>query len=187
MELTNGKLRINAGYSLKVGLPNYSSKDRSAGVSLEYDLPDGADIEAVVDEALRLQARLDTEVKLVVGSSLDVEFGDDGQPILPDAPKAEVKSTSKYPAKKASTATRSTSGSRGGKFTDEVFTVELEEGVFQVKDQRELIRTGKFSEKSPSFKLVDGEINGSDGVWRNLKGGGINPVYQAIAEQIEAA
>lgn len=194
MELKNGKLRVQAGFSLKVGLPNYSSKDRSAGISLEWDLDEGADLEAVLDEALALEARLDTDLKLVVATALGVSTEEvDGtlQPVLPDQAPAPTK-TSTYSKPKASSGGRSSGGSRSsggrGSFTDEVYTVEIDgEGTFQVKDQRELIRSGKFSEKSPAFKLLDGEINGSDGVWRNLKGGGINPVYSQIAEQIEAA
>ena len=189
MELPNGKLRVQAGYSLKVGLPNYSSKDRTAGISFEYDVPAGTSLESLLDTAVQLQARLDAEIKISVGASLDIEFGEDGQPILPDAPKAEAKSTSKFTGKSsgARSTSRSSSGGGRGNFQDEVYTVELEEGTFQVKDQRELIRSGKFSDKSPSFKLLDGEIDGSDGVWKNKKGGGINPVYQAIVEAIEAA
>lgn len=74
MELENGKLRISAGYSLKVpGEADYSSQDKHVGLSLEYDVPDDADVEAILDKAIEVEAQLDTQVKLAVFAALNVE------------------------------------------------------------------------------------------------------------------
>lgn len=192
MELTNGRLRVQAGYSLKVGLPNYSSHDRSAGISFEFDLPENAEEDAVIDAALLLEAKLDTNLKLVVATALGVSVEEvDGTlvPILPEAPAPAPKANG---YKRSGSSNRSSNGG-GRTFDNSERTFEVtvtfggETHDITVIDQRDLKRSGKFSEKSPDFKLVDFEINGSDGIWTRTKAGGVNKIAAQIMEQIDEA
>lgn len=78
IKIEDGTLRVSAGYSLKVGLPNYSSKDAHAGYSIE--VPVEGEEAAVLAEAGRLYDQLTQAAKLSVLATLgvDADVDDDG-------------------------------------------------------------------------------------------------------------
>lgn len=188
MELANGRIRVNSSFSVKVpGAAPYSSVDKNAGISLEWDAPDGADLEALVDAALRLEARLDTEVKLAVATHLGLELGEDGIPVIP---------VTAAPARAASTNRSGGSNYRGGNrgggnggnrtYNDPVFTVDYLGESVQVKDQRGLKASGKFKPSAADFKIVGGAQDGQ-GIWLINKQGYSDADAEAVAEQVDAA
>lgn len=92
IKIEDGTLKVSAGYSLKVGLPNYSSMDAHAGYSLEVDVT-GEEAQ-VLFEGQRLYDQLTNAAKLSCMATLgiDAEPDDDGvlQPVLGAAQPAPV-------------------------------------------------------------------------------------------------
>lgn len=192
MELTNGKLTIGAGYTLKVGLANYSSNERSAWIGFEFDLPENTEEDTAIDAALLLEAKLDTNLKLVVATALGVSVDEVEGTLIPILPEQVVQAPKSGGFKGPRRSSKpKASGGGGGSYDNSDITHAVsiafggERHDVTVLDQRDLKKSGKFSEKSPDFKLLDFEINGSDGVWMRTKAGTVNKIFAQIAEQID--
>lgn len=65
--------RVSAGYSVKLGKENYSSEDKHASFSLEFDLA-GADFDDALAQLEQIEARLDQLAKAHVYSGLGMDY-----------------------------------------------------------------------------------------------------------------
>lgn len=182
MEITNGRVRIQASRSLKVPTNvAFSSQDATVGISIEFDAT--GDLEAVKDRALVEQSRLAADVLLAVATQLGVELSEvDGvlTPVVAPGPAKPEAAKRNYSPR----APRGSGSGGAGKFNDPIFNVELLDGTeVDVKDFRALKASGKFKPTAPDFAPTDG----GNGWYVENRDGTINKQGAAIADQVDAA
>ncbi len=157
----NGKLRISAGYSLKIpGAANYSSQDAHASYSVELDVE--GDVTAIAEAAPDIYDDLETKAKLSVFKQLGLGFTEEAdgtlQPKLEAAPVAA-------PAPAATSAPSSApfGGGGGGQqrpfsppkadvTQQPAFIADLGEGLIEYYDLRSLKADGTFKPRAADFR-----------------------------------
>lgn len=171
MEITNGRVRISAGYSAKIpgGAP-YSSEDKHTGISIEFDVE--GDINAITEQALALEADLDTKVKLATIASLGMGFTETQLGVIvPEWPgggaPAPAPAQFKGPSGRGGGRSYGAGGGGGGQqFAPPkveasqipTFPTTLNGAQVMVQDCRSLKGEGKpYSVGAADFRIVGGE------------------------------
>lgn len=195
IKIEEGTLKVSAGYSLKVGLPNYSSKDAHASYALEVPVAD-MESEQALDVGGKLYDQLTNSAKLSVMATLgvDAEVDDDGvlQPSLgvPQAAPAPA------PAPAAPQAAPygggggyNGGGNNGGGFAPKAnldaeprFTADLDgKGVTTWIDLRGVKARGDFKPTAADFRDAS---NAKHQVWLTDKQGNVKA---SVAQALQAA
>lgn len=194
IKIEDGTLRVSAGYSLKVGLPNYSSMDAHAGYSLE--IPVEGEEALVLVEAQKLYDQLTNAAKLSTMATLgvDAEVDDDGvlQPKL-GAPQAAPAAPAPFVAPKAAPyggggGYQSNGGGGGQTFAPKAdlnaeprFQADLDgSGVTTWIDLRGVKASGQFKPGAADFRDAN---DAKHQVWLADKQGNIK---QSVAQQLQA-
>jgi len=183
IEFDGATLRVSAAYAIKVpGAVPYSSEDAHYSMSLEIPVDDGANLEAIAEQARSLAEQLTTGVKLMVFTELDVAFEDsDGtlRPVLTTsniptaAPKASAAQT---PAPQGRPASGNAPSSDRSKIL-----ADLGFGTIAYLDNRPKKASGDFKPGAADFRSADKVNEGRyHSVWIAQKDGTPN------AEAVEA-
>ena len=182
--ITDGLVRVNAGYSLKLPTSiKFSSEDQHAGVSVEYALPDGAEFEDVKRQAEELQGSLATSCKLMVFAQLGVDFEEAAEGVIkPKLNGAVAQSSNVVPINQAPSGGGNNYPPRGPSKTANMPRINLPDGTVLI-DLRPLKADGSYKPTAADFKEADGGRNAKS-FWLYQKDGAVN---QATAELLASA
>lgn len=184
----NGKMRVSAGYSLKVPHEvQYASQEAHIGLSLEFDV-DG-ESSAILAQGEGLEAAIAQQVKLAVFAQLGVDATDGPNGIVMPALTAPARNAAPATPKGSFTPKGSGGGGGGSQYgppkadvtQQPVVTFDDGNGVHAYYDLRSLKADGTFKPNAADFRSV------SDGtkkqVWLRGKDGSVNA---RVASSLEA-
>lgn len=195
IKIEEGTLKVSAGYSLKVGLPNYSSKDAHASYSIDVDVTD-VESELAIDMGGKLYDQLTNAAKLSVMATLglEAEVDDDGvlQPKLgaPQAAPAPAPAPVPYSGGGSQSYTNPNPQPSGnGGFAPKAnldaeprFTADLDgKGVTTWIDLRGVKQRGDFKPTAADFRDA---ANAKHQVWLTDKQGNVKA---SVAQALQAA
>ncbi len=190
LEINNGKVRVSAGYSLKVPLEaQYATNDAHFALSIEFDTE--GDSTAVIAQAERLEADLAAQVKLAVFAQLGVDFREDQngmlQPVV--TPQAATGTTPQAQSAPQSGSAPTRQGGQGGSYgkpkadvtKQDIVTFHHREGLHAFYDLRSLKADGTYKQGAADFRSVSEGTKRQ--VWVRNKEGQLNDEVASALSQ----
>ena len=187
IKIEDGTLKVSASYSLKEGLPNYSSHDAYAGYSIE--IPVEGEEAAILVEGQKLYDTLSNAAKLSVFATLNVAAEADADGILQPVLQAKAAPAVAAPAP-AAPAPQNNGG--GGQYPPSKpaadtsnlpqFQADLDgRGVDTWIDLRPLKDNGTYKQGAADFRS---NSDRKRQVWLKDKNGNVK---QNVAQALQAA
>lgn len=190
LEIKEGKLRVNASYSLKVPLEaQYASQSAGFAISLEMDA-DG-DSTAILAQGENIESQLAAAVKLATFAQLGVDFKEDGNGMLQPVvlPKAAPSGGGGGSAPSQPQQRQGSGGNGSGQYgqpkadvtKQPIVTFHHREGLHAFYDLRSLKADGTYKQGAADFRSVSEGTKRQ--VWIRSKDGVVNDEIAGALQQ----